>query len=377
MAWMPVAEAAARLGVSERTIWRRIKSETIPSRSEGGRTLVDFDPSLQDGAHSTYFSHSESAAPARDPLSHDALHETVASLGDQQVRLATELKRVRRERGLLMALVAVLGIAVAIGLWQQRTTVQEVRAKLDRALAQDDENPTEPLLAIQAETARANATAAAQADELSRLREGADGLRTELAKLVASRDELQCIIDERLEAVGAELARRTDSDSAWDAERAALARTIDELRASLHQKEIIQLAAQQQSERITEALRRHAAKNAGLAEGLRIHIDLQQQVLAQAQAELDDLRAVLAGAASTDNPLHELALRRSMRAAVFGAPSGADSATANRGLAVASWQAPLARMTARLRSWVTTQDPSPAPVPTQETLAHAEALSIE
>jgi excisionase family DNA binding protein len=43
MAWIPVTEAAVTLGVSERTVQRRIKAGTLSATHSNGRTLVDID----------------------------------------------------------------------------------------------------------------------------------------------------------------------------------------------------------------------------------------------------------------------------------------------------------------------------------------------
>ena len=97
MAWMPVAEAAARLGVSERTIWRRIKSESIPSRSEAGRTLVDLEESdaSADGLHGAEL-HSRAADD-------DALAAVMAELAELREANAREFRYARRGKRAAMA----------------------------------------------------------------------------------------------------------------------------------------------------------------------------------------------------------------------------------------------------------------------------------
>ncbi len=322
MAWMPVAEAAARLGVSERTIWRRIKSATIPSRSEAGRTLVDFDESATPAEGSSTFGARSADLEARG-LDDEAMAALVAELGEFRAASEREVLRARRSKRAALTLAAVLMGAVGAGVWYHLDTLARI-AKSHAGTVHDlDVAYEQDLGGMRSASARLEAQVATQQAELARLQKDADAQRAALAAIESSRDALQCLVDERLNELSAVLAHAGSGDADSVAQRAELAKTIDELRTAVHQKEVAILATQQQSERIIATLRRHAARSAGMAEGLKIHIDFQQQALARAQTELTELHTLLASAPEAKGTLQELAMRRELLSSMSRASTDA------------------------------------------------------
>jgi hypothetical protein len=319
MAWMPVAEAAARLGVSERTIWRRIKSENIPSRSEHGRTLVDLDEAsaIREGAP-TFLQRADMSLRASDD---ETVSTLFAELAEYRATTARETARARRTARFAGALAAVLAIALAAGLWHHANALTQLREANATDRADLEAGHAQSLADAAAEAARADTAAAARAGELARLQKVIGDHRDQVDALAASNDAALCIVDERLSEFGAGLAWWSNEVPGWDAERAQLAATIEELREMVRHKEHAMFATQQQSERIIAALRRHAARNAGLAEGLQLHLGLQQRALARLQTELDELRTVLASTPGLERTLGELAMRDQLRKSILHEPS--------------------------------------------------------
>jgi hypothetical protein len=323
MAWMPVAEAAARLGVSERTIWRRIKSDSIQSRSEGGRTLVAYeDPA---GETVRQLSHVAAAQLSMRKLDADTFGEAVGALGEFRNAFEREMARKRTALRVVGSLAAVLLIALAAGAYWHVDRLHQLRGDHSAALAEVAQHSTVQRGEDLAELARAEGMVSAQTQELEHLREVTDAHRDQVAALEASRDALQCTIEERLDELTQEVVARETGAVTHAGERDQLAKTITELREALHRKDLVRLASQQQAERITAALRRHAARNAGLVEGLRLHAELQQKALVRMQSELTDLRTVLASQPDARDAMRELTLRQTMRSSILG-PAAADDA---------------------------------------------------
>jgi len=349
MAWMPVAEAAARLGVSERTIWRRIKSETIPSRSDHGRTLVDLDEqaALAEGA-SGFALRADLGGRDTDD---EGLSALVAELAQFRATGEHEVKRARRSARAALALVAVLAGALGLGVWYHGRTVERLRLEGAQALGEQARLHGEALSAAAATRAREATAVEARSAELALARQSLADQRAGVDALAASNNALQCLVDERLDELSTGLAQWSIAGSGSGAERDQLTKTVEELRATLHQKDVALLVTQQQSDRIIATLRRHAARSAGLAEGLQIHVGWQQQAIARAQAELNELRAVLAGSPGQENVLNELALRRQLRDSVLQGPFATDAIAANRAVTMASPGEHILHTFSRLRHW--------------------------
>lgn len=312
MAWMPVAEAAARLGVSERTIWRRIKSEAIPSRSEAGRTLVDFDETSA-GAETGAQLPSRSAEAAMDD---EAIATLVAELGEFRAVSERAVKAAQRSRRAALGLAAMLVAALGTGLWYHFDTLSRLETGHVAALADLQQAHEQDLGVAKADVARAQTLAASNAAEVARVHQDRQEQRAIVAAIENSQEALRCAVDERIEELSTVLAQASRHDATGSTERAQLVKTVEELREAVHQKERAFYAAQQQSERIIAVLQRHAARSAGLAEGLQIHIGFQQQALARAQSELSELHTLLAEAPAAQSTLHEIALREQLRSSV-------------------------------------------------------------
>ncbi|MCB9851096.1 MAG: hypothetical protein H6817_10385 [Phycisphaerales bacterium] len=336
MAWMPVAEAAARLGVSERTIWRRIKSDSIQSRNEAGRTLVMFDEQGDDSETVRQLSHVAAAQLSMRKLDADTMGEVLGQLGECRTSFEREMGRKRTALRITALVAAVLALALGAGVIYHTDTLTRLRADHVADLDALRTEHQQELGDQQAVIARSEGTAKAQADEVAHLRKASMEYQTHLAALEASRNELQCTVEERLEDLAAELAMSSSADGAVAVDRAALTEKVAELRDALHRKELAYVEAQKQSERIAATLHAQAARSAGLAEGLRLHVELQEKSIARMQGELDDMRMMLAMSHSPVSPttdavaahgtLDELSLRRSLRDSMLSEPEQAAAA---------------------------------------------------
>ena len=105
-AWQSVEEAAVTLGVSARTLHRRISKGEVETRLENGRRevlvcLPDDDlETLEDDALSADISAGELSDPSDNPVSHAPPHSAIV-LAEQQIAVANE--RVRRTEVALVA----------------------------------------------------------------------------------------------------------------------------------------------------------------------------------------------------------------------------------------------------------------------------------
>ncbi|NOX59986.1 MAG: hypothetical protein GXP29_14165, partial [Planctomycetes bacterium] len=117
MAWMAVAEAAASLGVSERTIWRRIKSKAIEARGENGRTLVELSFGEDNNESVRQLSSVAAAQLSMRKLGADNVAEVLAVLSDYRASFDKQIAVTRRTARWLTALVFFLAVALGAGAW--------------------------------------------------------------------------------------------------------------------------------------------------------------------------------------------------------------------------------------------------------------------
>ena len=126
MAWMAVAEAAASLGVSERTIWRRIKSKSIDTRGENGRTLVQLPTGENGEGTDQKLSNVSVAHFSMRKFEDDRTSEMLALLSDYRASFDSQISAMRRSLRWLTALVCLLVMMVAGGAWYHVTTQTKV-----------------------------------------------------------------------------------------------------------------------------------------------------------------------------------------------------------------------------------------------------------
>ncbi len=88
--WVTLAEASGILGISERTIWRRVSNGIIEAKREGRRTLVKIDENTD-----TYVGQSQSLSDKDDIIKW--LKAEIETKNKQIEQLQVELK-LNRER---------------------------------------------------------------------------------------------------------------------------------------------------------------------------------------------------------------------------------------------------------------------------------------
>jgi excisionase family DNA binding protein len=356
MTWMTVGEAAAVLGVSERTILRRVKAATIESREVDGRTMVCIDHVEQmdpSGVSGRELSPVETARLSRIAaaqlhmrrLDADAISDALSVLSDYRLSFDEQITRSRRTTRVTLAFAAVLLIALGAAAWYHATTIADLRQDETKAMFELERTHQEQAgkLAIEREkalaqyesrSAHAQGLAEARAKEIERtqqavtereqqlaqahaerevLRSKMDdqvaSFQTTLTSQEASREKLQTGLQEQLTAAQATLARQLAAIESRDQEISALRKEITQLRGELVEKASTYQTLREQSERVTAAIRRSAARSIGQAEGMRLHIAEQQEALralrerlAEAIAASPDERAQEQG----DDPRQEI-----------------------------------------------------------------------
>ena len=188
--WCSTAEAARKLNLSERTVWRRIGAGGLQSRlTADGRREVLLTPDAS----------SDTASEAVSALDHQAernLQLAGAAVGQARelaLHLQADLRAARRGARIAWSLAAALVIAAAVAAWwtTRTVTVKEARADLAEALL------AETRARAQAEvldlTGRLAEKAADQARLTERLDRTQDRLNQTLLDLAEARADQACL----------------------------------------------------------------------------------------------------------------------------------------------------------------------------------------
>jgi hypothetical protein len=301
MAWMAVAEAAASLGVSERTIWRRIKSNAIESRGENGRTLVQLE-------------HEENGEPFQQPLSRmaftqvslrkfgsDPTSELLAVLSDCRASFDEQIAATRRSVRYLTGVVCVLIVALGAGVWfhfDQQAQANWAHGKVISDLSEQHQNEVSELVALhqskmasQAENiAHAEGEAAARLEELVPLRSAHAKLAEELSTFEDSRSKLESAVTQQAGSFEASTTKQLAGLAERDKEIRSLRDQIGVLKEDLQEAVFLGDARMSQSDKVTEYIRRSAARSIGFADGVRQHLAYRAQKERELREELMQLR---------------------------------------------------------------------------------------
>ena len=272
MVWMPVSEAAASLGVSERTIWRRIKSQSIETKSEGGRTLVGLEPPRADDPVRE-LSHVAAAQLSMRKLDADNLCDVLSVLADYRTTFDEQMRRSRRSLKATIALITVLVVSLGVGGWyhfHEMARIERTQAARVADLLAEFEN----------KLGAASSLAIARTDETENMRSIERGLREQLSTVESSRREQQLSARKRSAALEETIAGQSEVLKNRDEQLAALQTKVDGLSQSLANIERARELLHRQRDRVMDAFRIDAARSRGLAEGLRIHAEQQQRVIA-------------------------------------------------------------------------------------------------
>ena len=300
MAWMPIAEAAVTLGVSERTIWRRIKSEAIESRNESGRTLVVLEEPELAGDQVRQLSRVAAAQLSMRKLDADTVCDVLGALSEYRASFDEQMARARRTTRWAAAIAAALLLALGAGIWYHSAQIADLQRSRAAILADVDLKHQEAVADYRAKSARAEGLFQARSDELEGLRSIGSDQRAHLAVVEASRDSLQRTMDQRLSEFQKMMTAQQTAAEARDKELTRFQATITELRSGLQDNQLAYQAVRRQSDKVTEAIRRSAARSMGLAEGLRMNLAQQQATVRGLRRALES--DYLAGSASSGDP---------------------------------------------------------------------------
>jgi len=291
LAWKPVSEAAALLGVSERTVWRRIKSDSIPSRSENSRTLVavECDEAVAGQNTAQQLSRVTAARLSVHKIDGDGLDEVLSAVRDFKQLMQREVVRTRRSVRALASLLIVMMIAGGVGVWYHLDLVNRLRLDHDNALAaarmdhkiavRDLKSEYDARLAEARETAANNAgKAKAHKQEVQRLaRQQQQSLENILAL-----EQQNIGIGEQVSTKLTQFAEAINNDQSTISEKdtriTELVQQVDKLESQLRETERINHTARMIESRLAAAAQRSAAKHRGLIQGLQIHLDYKQQI---------------------------------------------------------------------------------------------------
>lgn len=293
MAWMPVAEAAASLGVSERTIWRRIKSDTIPSKSDRGRTLVALDDPDPDADPVRQMSHVAAAQLSMRKLDADTLSEVLAVMTDYRTSFDDEIRRVRRGARFAGVVATVLLLALCGGVWYHMDKLG--RLDRDRADALNDAalQHESAIASVREEAARAEGLAGGRAGEIETLRNAQADYRTRADSAESSREQLQASIAKEVTGIREAMSGHQQQLDQRDAQIAQLTKEADGLRKELTHETKVHYTVRRQLEKAGEAARRSAARQAGALAGLKRYVDTQHAELTRLRHDLADARLAL------------------------------------------------------------------------------------
>jgi len=289
-AWTPVSEAAAMLGVSERTIWRRIKSETIDSRSENGRTLVKLD----DEDAEFPLQHMSSMAAAQlslRKLDVDGLNDVLAMVRDYRSTLESEARRARRSARFASLLTLAAAIGLVVGGWYHLREVRRMGDDHAGAMADLRVQHTEAIADLKANAERDSALAADRAERLEHLQE----LTSEQQSQLAMTEKTQKTFTEKMDTRLSEFARIATADkdalAKREKEMTDLREQITALESSMDRTVESNRRIRDLEHKYTEAVRRSASHSRGMAKGLEIHLSYQKDIERQLRNELAQLRS--------------------------------------------------------------------------------------
>lgn len=301
MAWMAVAEAAASLGVSERTIWRRIKSNAIESRGENGRTLVQLGNGDSGAEGGQPLSRMAFAQVTSHNPAHDPAPEFLAVLSDLRASFDEQIAATRRSVRFLTAVVCLLVVALGAGVWfhfDQQTQANWKHGKAISDLSAQHEEEMDELAALhqselttQAQNlALAEGQATARLEELVSLRDTSSKLTKELSSIEASRSSLEAAVATQAGAFEVSTSKQLAGITERDKEIRALRDQISVLKEDLQEAVFLGDARMSQSDKVTEYIRRSAARSIGYADGVRQHLAYRAQKEKELRDELARLR---------------------------------------------------------------------------------------
>lgn len=298
-AWMPVSEAAALLGVSERTIWRRIKSESIDSRSENGRTLVRLEHNEEtDGPlrHITPLPTGQLHATLPDA---EGLSDIVSMVREYRSTLELSARRARRSARLAGVLAVLAVAATAVGGWYYVNDLKRIEREHAQALADLRVRHVNELAEQKAQTERDSVLAVERGRQVEHLQRLTAEQRAELSQVATHREKLTSTIDTRL----AEFSKIASADKAMlanrDKEVEQLRDQVESLEDRITRMDDSARRVRDLERKYTEAVRRSASHSRGLVKGLQIHLAYQKEIERQLRSELDmkrDQNTTLAGA---------------------------------------------------------------------------------
>lgn len=312
MAWTPVSEAAAALGVSERTIWRRIKADSIPTKSEQGRTFVGIDPEELESDSVRHLSHVAAAQLSMRKLDADTLGEMLDVIRDFRELLQAQHKRARRSArfATVMCVLALAGAGL-LG-WYHLQTTQRMTTDQGKALADLRAEHDQSIINLREQAAAQTAAAQARLEEVQNLRQQHAAQTEQLAALESSRSAIQAQMDARL----AEMQTSVVQDKAMlverDAQLGRLRATVDELQQELQLVDRRHAELRNADQQMLAAMRRSAAHSRGMAEGLRIHVENQARIEQQLRRELATARAGVINQVSPPADPHDEAVRKAI-----------------------------------------------------------------
>jgi hypothetical protein len=282
------------MGVSERTIWRRIKSDNIESRSENGRTLVQLEEPDPATDPMRQLSNVAVAQLSMRKLDAETMADVMTVLSDYRSSFDREIARARRAARSGMVLAVTLLLAVSAGAVYHLQLVRGIKdrqdATINEKLALAEAEHQKGVSDLKVAVTGAEKSAQTRAEDLDKFRQDQREQFTQLAREGTQRDTLHASTNERL----ADLNKTLDATSTRAAETAAessqLRDQIAMLNTQLGERTLAVEQHQRQADRVNEALRRSAAQSNGLAAGLRIFIARQDEQLRRMQAELEALR---------------------------------------------------------------------------------------
>lgn len=159
--WLPMAEAAAAMGISIRTLQRRAKAGEVRSMTRGRNVMIALDDMATDGGQAGELTRLIKHVEVTERMSMAAM--TV--IERERDRLAGELSQVRRRGRIAVAVAVAASMAAAAGVTFAVATDRHNADMADRIKAVETALAAETACRIEAETDRD--TMAANAVELA------------------------------------------------------------------------------------------------------------------------------------------------------------------------------------------------------------------
>jgi hypothetical protein len=159
--WLPMAEAAAAMGISIRTLQRRAKAGEVRSMPRGRNVMIALDDMATDGGQAGELTRLIKHVEVTERMSMAAM--TV--IERERDRLAGELSQVRRRGRIAVAVAVAASMAAAAGITFALATDRHNTDMADRIEAIKTELAAETACRIEAESDR-DKLAAAVADDL-------------------------------------------------------------------------------------------------------------------------------------------------------------------------------------------------------------------